>query len=63
MKCAHQVDLGILNLKILFNSTINMNMFFDFVTTIFLNHMFKVGLNRFIEIQKNVTTYKIGCSK
>jgi hypothetical protein len=40
-----------------------MNMFFDFVTIIFLNHMFKVGLNRFIEIQKNVTTYKIGWSK
>jgi hypothetical protein len=63
MKCAHQVDLGILNLEILLSSIINMNIFFDFVTTIFLNHMFKVGLNRFIEIQKNIIIYKVGCSK
>jgi hypothetical protein len=63
MKCAHQVDLGILNLKNYLVQQIDMSMFFDFVTTIFLNHMFKAGLNRFIEMQKNVTTYKIGCSK
>jgi hypothetical protein len=35
MKCAHQVDLDILNLEILLSSIINMNIFFDFVTTIF----------------------------
>jgi len=35
MKCAHQVDLGILNLEILISSISNMNIFFDFITTIF----------------------------
>jgi hypothetical protein len=37
--------------------------FFDFVATIFLNHMFKVGLYIFSKIQVHVTTYKLISSR
>ncbi len=45
--------------KTLFISMINYMKSFDFATTIFQNHMFKVGLYIFIKIQADVTTYKI----
>jgi len=54
MKNNHQVGLDILNLKILF--TLISNMFFDFITIIFMNHMFKIGLNR--NILKDFPTFK-----
>jgi hypothetical protein len=44
MKNNHQAGLDILNFKILFTSIFNM--FFDFITIMFMNHMFKVGFNR-----------------
>ncbi len=46
-----------LNFKILFNSRINMNIFFNFVKTLSKEYMFKVGLSRFIGIRANVTIY------
>jgi len=51
MESSHKIGFDVLNLKILFNSMINMNIFFDFVKTLDKNYMFKVGLNKFIEIQ------------
>jgi hypothetical protein len=36
---------------------INMNSFFNFVYTWNKDHMLKLGLNRFIEIQANLTIY------
>ncbi len=50
MKSNPQIGLNIFNLKMLFILIIDMNMFFDFITIIFKNHMFKIYLNRFIEI-------------
>jgi hypothetical protein len=43
MKNNHQVCFDILNLKILFSSRINMNIFFNFVKTLNKDYMFKVG--------------------
>jgi hypothetical protein len=51
MKSNHQVGFDILNFKILFSSTINMNIFFNFVKTLNKDYMFKEGLNKFIKIQ------------
>jgi hypothetical protein len=49
MESGHQVGLGILNLKILFTLMFNYMKFFDFTTTIFKNHMFKVGLYTWVQ--------------
>jgi hypothetical protein len=38
-------------------------MFFYFVPIIFMNHMFKVYLNRFIEIHENVKFHKSTCKQ
>jgi hypothetical protein len=59
MKSSHQVCSDILDLKILFSSRINMNIFFIFVKTSDKNYMFKVGLNRFMGIQAKLTVYFI----
>ncbi len=59
MKSGHQVGLNLLNLKIFFTSMINYTKFFDFVITIFYNHVFKIVLYIFIKSQRDVTTYKI----
>jgi hypothetical protein len=50
MKSSHEIGLGLLNLRILFTLIINNMKLFEFVTNIFLNHMFK---NRFIYIHQN----------
>jgi hypothetical protein len=52
MESGHQVGLGILKFKILFTLTFIYMKFFDFVITIFKNHMFKVGLYIFIKIKQ-----------
>jgi hypothetical protein len=41
--------LNILNVEVLFNLVINMNIFFEFMSMILKNHMFKVYLNRFFK--------------
>jgi hypothetical protein len=46
MENSHQVVFDILDFKILFMTMFNMNMFFDFVTIVFLNHMFKIGISK-----------------
>jgi hypothetical protein len=51
MESGHQVGLGILKFRILFNLMINYMKFFECVITIFKNHMFKVGLYIFIKIK------------
>jgi hypothetical protein len=38
-------------------------MFFYFVPTTFMKHMFKIYLNIFIEIHKNVKFYKTTCKQ
>jgi len=48
MESDYQVGLVILNLNILFSLMFNYMKFFDFVTTIFKNHMFKIGLHIYI---------------
>jgi hypothetical protein len=63
MENNNQIGLDILSFKIVFNLIINMKMFFYFVPTIFKNHMFKVYLNRFIEIHENVKFYKSTCKQ
>jgi hypothetical protein len=50
MESRHKIVFDVLNLKILFSSMINMNIFFNFVKTSNKYYMFKVGLNIFIEI-------------
>ncbi len=52
MESGHQVGLGILSLKILFTLMFNYMKLLDFVTTIFLNHMFKIGLYIFIKFNQ-----------
>jgi hypothetical protein len=47
MKNSHNLSLDVLNLKILFISMINLNMFFDFMIMIFKNDMFSMHLNEF----------------
>jgi hypothetical protein len=59
MESDYQVGLVILNLNILFTLMFNYMKLFDFITIIFFNHMFKIGLHIFIKIQVDVTTYKI----
>jgi hypothetical protein len=59
MKSSHQVCFDILNLKILFSSKINMNIFFNFVKTLIKDYMFKVGLCSFMGIQAKLTIYFI----
>jgi hypothetical protein len=59
MKSSWEICFDILNLKILFSSRINMNIFFNFVKTLNKEYMFKVGLSRFIGIQANVIVYFI----
>jgi len=61
MESSHQVGPNILNLNILFGSMIDMIMFFDFVTTTFENHMFKICLNRFIKIEVDATIDNVSC--
>lgn len=61
MENSHKIGLHILNLKMLFILMIDMNIFLDFIITIFKNHMFKIYLSRFIEIQTNVKTCKSTC--
>jgi hypothetical protein len=51
MKSNHQVNFDILNFKILFNSTINMDVFFNFVQILNKDYMFNISLSIFIEIQ------------
>jgi hypothetical protein len=51
MKSNHQVNFDILNFKILFNSMINMDVFFNFVQILNKDYMFNEGLSIFIEIQ------------
>ncbi len=46
-KC--KVTINILNLEILFLSMINMNMFFEFMSIILKNHMFKINLIRYFQ--------------
>jgi hypothetical protein len=46
MKSSHQVGFDILDFKILFMTMFNINMFFDFVTIVFKNHMFKIGISK-----------------
>jgi hypothetical protein len=48
-----------LNFNLLFGTMFSMNMFFDFVTIVFNDHMFKVCTSKIH--QNYVTTYKIGC--
>jgi len=50
MKSSHQVGFDKLNFKNLFNLTINMNIFFNFVKTLNKDYMFKVSLSRFMKI-------------
>jgi hypothetical protein len=52
MENGHQVGLGILKFKILFTLMFTYMIFFDFVTTMCKNHMFKVGLYIFIKIKQ-----------
>jgi hypothetical protein len=61
MESSLQVDPNILNLNILFDSMINMIMFFDFVTITFRNHMFKMCLSRFIKIEVDATIDNVSC--
>jgi hypothetical protein len=51
MESGHQVGLVILNFKILYTLMFNYMIFKYFATTIFKNHMFKVGLCIFIKIE------------
>jgi hypothetical protein len=51
MKISHKIGFDILNLKILFSSMINVNIFFNSVKTLHKNYMFKVHLSKFMEIQ------------
>jgi hypothetical protein len=48
-----------IELKKLFNSRINMNIFFSFVKTLNKDYMFKAGLSRFMGIQAKLTIYFI----
>jgi hypothetical protein len=59
MEGDYLVGLVILHLNILFTLIFNYMKLFDFVTIIFKNCMFKIGLHIFIKIQVVVTTYKI----
>jgi hypothetical protein len=60
MKNNHQIGFDILNFKILFSELINMIFFFNFVTTLNKDYMFKVGLYYiFTEIQAKFTIYFI----
>jgi len=42
MENSYQVGFDMLNLKILLKIMFNMNMFFNFVTIVVTNHIFKV---------------------
>jgi hypothetical protein len=42
---------------------INMNIFFEFMSMILKNHMFKVDLSRFIEIANIYIFNFLGCPK
>jgi hypothetical protein len=46
MESNHEVGFHILNLKILFMTMFNMNIFFDFVIIIFNNHMLKINKSK-----------------
>jgi hypothetical protein len=64
LKCSLQHKLkeiifDILNLKILFSSSINMNIFFNFVKNLNKDYMFRVGLSRFMGIQAKFIIYFI----
>ncbi len=48
-----------LNLKILFRSKNYMNIFFNFVKTLSKDYIFKIGLNKFLEIQAKFIIYFI----
>jgi hypothetical protein len=52
MENGHQIGLGILKFKIYFIFIFIYKIFFEFVITIFKNHMFKVGLYIFIKIKQ-----------
>ncbi len=46
MKSNYKISSDILNLESPFNSMINMDMFFDFMSMILKNHMFNVHLSK-----------------
>jgi hypothetical protein len=46
MESSHQVGFDILDFKILFMTICNMNMYFYFVTIVFKNHKFKIGISK-----------------
>jgi len=59
MKYNHEVGFNILNLKILFISKINVNIFVSFVKNPNKDSMFKKGLSKFMKIQVKLTIYFI----
>jgi hypothetical protein len=46
MKSNYKISSDILNLESPFNSMINMDMFFDFMSMILKNHMFNMHLSK-----------------
>ncbi len=53
MKSNHKINIDILNSESLFNSMINMDMFFDFMPMILKNHMFNMHLSKIFKNENN----------
>jgi hypothetical protein len=61
MESSHQVGFDILDFKILFMTMFNMNMFFYFVTIVFKNHMFKIGISNIYWNKNKGHNLQLGC--